>query len=933
MGLNTFTAAVHITPVVIKTFLAHSKRKGKKFIDGDAEVATDDIFFDEAFHIVKAFLDLGTYNTIESFQAFTNTHVPAPPWAAVAPVVVPLKSCNRAADVLIDWFGPEDLEAVVGGERWWQVRGLDGIEAEWVTEKEYLSADVPGGGKKNKKDAASNTIKQMEHLETVMLYVPGGGYFFGSINTHRYQVIRYARKMKGRAFVTNYRKAPQYPWPCPLHDVLASYLYLIEPPEGAPHKPVHPSKIVFAGDSAGGGLCVAALTVIRDMGLPMPAGAVLISPWVDLTHSFPSVMQNMPTDIIPAHGFMAKPSLVWPVAPVPPPEGRVIRTRTNPPPKPGHADDLKRDEGGSGEGRPDGEVESQREMVASGDDMVSPSPVPAEQRTGTGQVGEHAEEGAKDDASGSANGQSPTEANTSSQAPGRRSSEGETRRDTSSVHTYNTDLMEPSPPKVLMHNPDETPLELRAQIQIYATNEQLTHPLVSPILQGSLGNLCPLYILVGDGEVLRDEGVYLAHRAAHPDEYPVRHGVLKAGRRQKENAEKYRTPTKVHLQVYDGMCHVLTVFTFTDSAKYAYRSISQFIRHVTIRSEEEVANNAFPELHKPPTEVSLGDGDSDDFHSRRPRLGELRGKTPKEALDKVRSTVDTPTEFELFDHNKAMATKEVNKGQADFVPGASEVEEALRKVAQGEEDVPDVLMIRERVDIHGKVRAMEPREEVEALKLKPSEIGVIKEDPCRRWLTGQELWDKKFRRQAIGVVRRRRKYEARAEEMLANARAQGLQLAEDGSVVNLAVSPSRLSIPPEHREMQSERRWGPLDLERETPPPSAICKRRDTPEALALIKKSIYYSAPSTHRTMPKLKVSDAVRAAFDPNDHPTHAPRQSVSEQQLTQRAPIHGLSIWTAILTIFMRKSSQKARDGRDKAKHVAKSAHGKLPSPSSS
>lgn len=72
-------------------------------------------------------------------------------------------------------------------------------------------------------------------------------------------------------------------------------LYLIEPPPGAPHKAIPPSKIVFAGDSAGAGLSLTLLTVLRDMGLPMPAGAVLISPWIDMTHSFPSIMSNTPT--------------------------------------------------------------------------------------------------------------------------------------------------------------------------------------------------------------------------------------------------------------------------------------------------------------------------------------------------------------------------------------------------------------------------------------------------------------------------------------------------------------------------------------------------------------------------------------------------------------------------------------------------------------
>lgn len=75
----------------------------------------------------------------------------------------------------------------------------------------------------------------------------------------------------------------------------SSDLYLIDPPANAPHKPVSPSKIVFAGDSAGGALCLSVLTVLRDMGIPLPSGAVLISPWVDLTHSFESVMTNTKT--------------------------------------------------------------------------------------------------------------------------------------------------------------------------------------------------------------------------------------------------------------------------------------------------------------------------------------------------------------------------------------------------------------------------------------------------------------------------------------------------------------------------------------------------------------------------------------------------------------------------------------------------------------
>lgn len=131
--------------------------------------------------------------------------------------------------------------------------------------------------------------------------------------TYRFSLERYARKIGGRVFAINYRLAPQYPFPCAVQDFLAACrcllrfesdyrishccidLYLIRPPPEASHCPVDPAHIVVAGDSAGGGLSIALLQVIRDSGLPLPAGAFLISPWCDLTHSFPSVHVNNAT--------------------------------------------------------------------------------------------------------------------------------------------------------------------------------------------------------------------------------------------------------------------------------------------------------------------------------------------------------------------------------------------------------------------------------------------------------------------------------------------------------------------------------------------------------------------------------------------------------------------------------------------------------------
>ena len=97
----------------------------------------------------------------------TNTRVPSPYWVAVSPVLVPLSSCNDAADALIEWFGPEELKYVVGGERWWQVRGLDGIDAEWIAERDHIGEGPVGSDKKFSWE--EQDIIRMEQLKSVMV--------------------------------------------------------------------------------------------------------------------------------------------------------------------------------------------------------------------------------------------------------------------------------------------------------------------------------------------------------------------------------------------------------------------------------------------------------------------------------------------------------------------------------------------------------------------------------------------------------------------------------------------------------------------------------------------------------------------------------------------------------------------------------------------
>jgi acetyl esterase/lipase len=111
--------------------------------------------------------------------------------------------------------------------------------------------------------------------DRVILYLHGGGYVIGSINTHRDLVGRLSRASGARGLAVGYRLAPEHPHPAAVDDAVTAYRWLLK-------QGVNPSGIVVAGDSAGGGLAIATLVALRDAGDPMPAAGVGISPWVDL---------------------------------------------------------------------------------------------------------------------------------------------------------------------------------------------------------------------------------------------------------------------------------------------------------------------------------------------------------------------------------------------------------------------------------------------------------------------------------------------------------------------------------------------------------------------------------------------------------------------------------------------------------------------------
>src|SRR6204780_5323679 len=125
-----------------------------------------------------------------------------------------------------------------------------GVKAEWVT--------APGA------DAGR-----------AVLYLHGGGYVIGSINTHRDLAGRISSAAKARVLLIDYRLAPEHPFPAAVEDSVAAYRYMLA-------QGLKATRIAVAGDSAGGGLTAATLVAIRDAKLPVPAAGALLSPWVDL---------------------------------------------------------------------------------------------------------------------------------------------------------------------------------------------------------------------------------------------------------------------------------------------------------------------------------------------------------------------------------------------------------------------------------------------------------------------------------------------------------------------------------------------------------------------------------------------------------------------------------------------------------------------------
>ena len=127
---------------------------------------------------------------------------------------------------------------------------------------------------------------------SIMLYLHGGGFIAGTAGAYRGMISPIAKRINCNVFAVEYRKMPEHPLPAAVDDALVAYKYLLH------EKNFDPKKVILAGDSAGGSLCLLLLLRIKQEGLEQPCGAMLMSPYVDLTVSTASWVRNRGKDFI-----------------------------------------------------------------------------------------------------------------------------------------------------------------------------------------------------------------------------------------------------------------------------------------------------------------------------------------------------------------------------------------------------------------------------------------------------------------------------------------------------------------------------------------------------------------------------------------------------------------------------------------------------------
>lgn len=267
------------------------------------------------------------------------------------------------------------------------------------------------------------------------------------------------------------------------------------------------------------------------------------------------------------------------------------------------------------------------------------------------------------------------------------------------------------------------------------------------MLQSTLGGLPPLQILVGGGEILRDEQIYLAHKCANPQKYAA--PAEKLSEKDKAKLAKYK-PTDVQLQVWEDLCHVTPTLSFTRPAKYMYRSIAQFGAWLLARAQH-------------------------------------RGI---DILDDDQISVISSSGSE---------TQAGNGAQAEINEAKNAAEEVSGSVGKAGDPLPPFRnhMIRQRVTRHGSTLPLAPEKDLQACTIDPSEVGVFNASTARKWVNTRRDYNIRYA-----------SAKAKAHKQLVSDLAMGYQDFGPGEYPPPAALAGRRKIPSYMAETKKKRSWG-----------------------------------------------------------------------------------------------------------------------------
>ncbi|ROT34906.1 hypothetical protein SODALDRAFT_329108 [Sodiomyces alkalinus F11] len=321
-NVKFFLSAVPKLPLVVRVTLLHvlGRSEPAKYLDLRSELTVA---------VLRSFLQPTKPRSISSTQRLVvrdqgikgriwvaNYAAPAPPDPDVLDVLV------AAIEGLHDTSSPP---VEIPRPR------ITAVEAEWTGYRANATGDarLPPLSARELFDEMQKEVSS----PVTVLYLHGGAYYVGDPCTHRAVTKKLAKITGGRCYSVRYRLAPQNPFPAALLDALVSYMALLYPPPDAYHTPVAPEHVVIAGDSAGGNLSLALLQTIlelrrqgrqirwfgADYEIPLPAGAAVCSPWMDITVSSPSWQANQAFDYLPPaskyHDIKYPPCGAWPANP------------------------------------------------------------------------------------------------------------------------------------------------------------------------------------------------------------------------------------------------------------------------------------------------------------------------------------------------------------------------------------------------------------------------------------------------------------------------------------------------------------------------------------------------------------------------------------------------------------------------------------------